>query len=162
MYRNFNLYAYAVRLLPPFLRKDVIKAVLRVLLKPLEAIIIAFNGLIDSSDRLLTHNSFTIYLERFLNNLFNVEGQIYISDFIDDTTVYLSKKEEMMDYDLMSFKEEELPTLVLPSERPGILKGRFIVHIPTNLDTEENRRLIAMWVNYYKYAGTNYTIEAYE
>lgn len=162
MYRNFNLYAYAVRLLPPFLRKDVIKAVLRVLLCPLDAIITAFNGLIGSSDRLLTHNSFTIYLEKFLNELFNVDGQIYITDFIDDTTVCLSKKEEMMDYDLMTLKSEELPTLMLPSERPGRLQGRFIVNIPGSLDTEENRKLITRWVNYYKYAGTNYTIEAYE
>lgn len=162
MYRNFNIYAFAVRLLPTFLRKDVIKAFLWAILSPLDELLSRFNSAVGESDRRLSHNSFTIYLEKFLNDLFGVQGLIYITDFIDDWSVYLSMKEELYDYDIMTMREEDLPTIVLPSEPPGTLRGHFMVNIPISLDTEGNRALIARWVNYYKFAGTNYTIETYE
>ena len=162
MYRNFNLYAFAVRLLPTFLRKDVIKAILWAILSPLDELVEIFNSLVIDSDRRLSHNSFTIYLEKFLNDLFGVQGLIYITDFIDDWSVYLSTKEELYDYDIMTMREEELPTIVLPSERPGTLRGYFMVNIPASLNTQENRALIARWVNYYKFAGTNFKIKQYE
>lgn len=162
MWKNFNLYAFAVKILPPILRKDVLKAFLWALLKPLDDIIDAFNALVRDSDRRLSHNSFTVYLENFLNDLLNAHSRIYIADRIDDWSVYLSRREELMDYDVMTKKSEELPTIVLPSERPGKLRGLFVVYIPAALDSEENRRLITRWVNYYKYAGTTYTIETYE
>lgn len=151
-----------MRLLPTFLRKDVIKAILWAILSPLDELVEIFNSLVIDSDRRLSHNSFTIYLEKFLNDLFGVQGLIYITDFIDDWSVYLSTKEELYDYDIMTMREEELPTIVLPSERPGTLRGYFIVNIPASLDTQENRALIARWVNYYKFAGTNFKIKQYE
>lgn len=162
MYRNFNLYAFAVRLLPTFLRKDVIRAILWTILNPLDELVGRFNTFVNESDRRLSHNSFTIYLEKFLNDLFGAKKLIYITDSIDDWSVYLSMKEELYDYDIMTMHEEELPTIVLPSEPPGALRGHFIVNIPALLDTEENRALITRWVNYYKFAGTNFTIEKYE
>lgn len=162
MYRNFNLYAFAVRLLPTFLRKDVIKAVLWAILNPLDDLVGRFNSVVNESDRRLSHNSFTIYLEKFLNDLFGVQGLIYITDFINDWSIYLSMMEESYDYDLMTMREENLPTMVFPSEPPWTLKGRFIVNIPASLDSAENRNLISRWVNYYKFAGTNFTIETYE
>ncbi len=162
MYRNFNVYAFAVRLLPTFLRKDVIKAFLWAILSPLDELLSKFNSAVGESDRRLNHNSFTIYLEKFLNDLFGVQGLIYITDFIDDWSVYLSMKEELYDYDIMTMREEDLSTIVLPSEPPGTLRGHFMVNIPISLDTEENRALITRWGNYYKFAGTNFTIETYE
>lgn len=162
MYRNFNLYAFAVRLLPTFLRRDVIKAILWAILTPLDELIGRFNSVVTESDRRLSHNSFTIYLEKFLNDLFSVKDLIYITDNIDDWSVYLSMKDELYDYDIMTMREENLPTIVLPSDRPGTLRGNFIVNIPASLDTRENRALIARWVNYYKFAGTNFKIKQYE
>lgn len=162
MYRNFNLYAFAVRLLPTFLRTDVIKAILWAILTPLDDLIGRFNSVVSESDRRLSHNSFTIYLEKFLNDLFGVKDLIYITDKIDDWSVYLSMKDELYDYDIMTMREEDLPTIVLPSDRPGTLRGYFIVNIPASLDTQENRALITKWVNYYKFAGTNFQIIQYE
>ena len=162
MYRNFNIYAFAVRLLPTFLRTDVIKAILWAILNPLDELISKFNSIVTESDRRLSHNSFTIYLEKFLNDLFSVQELIYITDYIDDWSVCLSMKEELRDYDIMTMREEELPTIVLPSDRPSTLRGYFIVNIPASLDTQENRALIARWVIYYKFAGTNFIIKQYE
>lgn len=162
MYRNFNIYVFAVRLLPTFLRTDVIKAFLWALLNPLDELIGKFYSVVAESDRRLNHNSFTIYLEKFLNELFNVQGLIYITDYIDDWSVYLSMKDELYDYDIMTMREEGLTTIVLPSEPPGKLRGYFIVHIPASLDSEQNRSIISRWVNYYKFTGTNFTIEQYE
>lgn len=161
MYRNFNIYSYAVALLPPALRNKVVKFILRVLLKPLEDVVSAFNNMVADVDRRITHNSFTIYMEKFLNDLFGLKGQIYITDYID-RNVYLAKKNEIKYLDTMTMKSEGLPTIVLSSERPQNIQKEFIVYIPIAIDTDDNRKLITRWVNYYKYIGTNFTIEAYE
>ena len=39
MFKNFNIQAFCLKLLPPILRKDRILAFLRVLLSPLESIL---------------------------------------------------------------------------------------------------------------------------
>ena len=115
------------------------------------------------TDVRLSHNSFTIYLEKFLNDLLDAtERRIYIADIIDDFSVYLSMKDEAAIYeDSMTLKAEDLDTLIVPSEKPDRLTGRFGVYIPKELDSEINRRLIKQWVDYYKMAGTNYSIETY-
>lgn len=164
MFKNFNIQAFCLKLLPPILRKDRILAFLRVLLSPLESILARFRNVVVDTDVRLSHNSFTIYLEKFLNDLLDAtERRIYIADIIDDFSVYLSMKDEAAIYeDSMTLKAEGLDTLIVPSERPDRLTGRFGVYIPQELDSEINRRLIKQWVDYYKMAGTNYSIETYE
>lgn len=163
MFKNFNIQAFCLKLLPPILRKDRILAFLRVLLSPLESILARFRNVVVDTDVRLSHNSFTIYLEKFLNDLLDAtERRIYIADIIDDFSVYLSMKDEPAIYeDSMTLKAEDLDTLIVPSGRPDRLTGRFGVYIPKALDSESNRRLIRQWVDYYKMAGTNYSIETY-
>jgi hypothetical protein len=163
MFKNFNIQAFCLKLLPPILRKDRIRAFLRVLLSPLESILARFRNVVVDTDVRLSHNSFTIYLEKFLNDLLDAtERRIYIADIIDDFSVHLSMKDEAAIYeDSMTLKAEDLDTLIVPSEKPDRLTGRFGVYIPKELDSEINRRLIKQWVDYYKMAGTNYSIETY-
>ena len=163
MFKNFNIQAFCLKLLPPILRKDRILAFLRVLLSPLESILARFRNVVADTDVRLSHNSFTIYLEKFLNDLLDGEKRrIYIADVIDDLSVYLSMKDEADLYeDSMTLKAEDLDTLIVPSGKPDRLTGRFGVYIPKELDSESNRRLIKQWVDYYKMAGTNYSIETY-
>lgn len=162
MFRLFNLYTLFLRLLPPILRTDGVKAFIWAMLAPLDYIVSKFKRAVDSSDLRLSHNAFTMYLEKYLNGLFGLDGEIYIRDIIDDFSVYLSRKAEVSDYDIMTKKAEGLETIVLPREKPGRLIGKFGVYIPASLDTEEDRRLIEYWVRYYKYAGTTFRIEIYE
>lgn len=162
MFILFNLYDLFLKLLPPMLRTDGIKAFIWALLSPLDYIITRFKDLVMGTEVRLSHNSFTMYLEKYLNGVFGTVDAIRVEDIIDDYSVYLSKKGEVMDYDIMTRKSEELDTLVLPSDKPGVLVGKFGVYIPSSLDTDENRRLIEYWVNYYKYTGTNFTIVVYE
>lgn len=71
------------------------------------------------------------------------------------------KDEAAIYEDSMTLKAEGLDTLIVPSERPDRLTGHFGVYIPQELDSKINRRLIKQWVDYYKMAGTNYSIETY-
>lgn len=80
MFKNFNIQAFCLKLLPPILRKDRIRAFLRVLLSPLESILARFRNVVVDTDVRLSHNSFTIYLEKFLNDLLDAtERRIYIA-----------------------------------------------------------------------------------
>lgn len=161
MFRNFNIEKFSLKLLPPILRTTRIKALLLALIKPLKQIVSKFNALVALADVRLSHGAFTGHLAKYLNDLFGLDGEIYIEDRAKDMTVYLHRRGDDYDGVYMSFKSEEVDTLVLPSERPGRIVGGFAVMVPEHIATEENLRTIRKWVEYYKYVGTNYTIEIY-
>ena len=60
----------------------------------------------------------------------------------------------------MSFQDEDPATpLVLSSMLQ--YSGAFVVHVPAAL-SEADVATVTNWVNYYKMAGTEFTVEVYE
>ena len=62
----------------------------------------------------------------------------------------------------MSFSDETDPaSFVLASWPPGETVGEFVVHVPESM-SEADIATVRQWVDYYKFAGTLFTIETYE
>lgn len=162
MFYLFDVERWIIHLLPPVLRKASIYAFLRCLLYPVKQLQEAFTTYKTAVERQLTYNAFNDYLERFLNGLFFFEGRaIYITDVEDDWAA-LSYQSEAVEPVYMSFQNESPATpLQLSSLNPNELTGEFVVHVPAAL-SQADIATVQNWVNYYKMAGTIFSIETYE
>lgn len=162
MFYHFDVDKWIIHLLPPALRKASIYAFLRCMLYPVKQLQQAFLAYKESIDRQLTYNAFNDYLERFLNGLFFFEYKaIYITD-VEYTRARLSFESEAVNPVYMSFQDETPATaLELSSLDPSAITGAFVVHVPAAL-SEADIATVRNWVNYYKMAGTKFTIEVYE
>jgi len=162
MFYHFDIDKWIIHLLPPVLRRSAIYAFLRVLLYPLKQLQSAFLAYRAQVDRQLTYNSFKDYLERFLNGLFFFEYKaIYITDVEIDAAA-LSFQSEAVNPVYMTFiNETPAVALQLSSTDPSLISGKFTVHVPAAL-TEADIATVTSWVNYYKMAGTQFTVEVYE
>lgn len=162
MFYHFDVDKWIIHLLPPALRKASIYAFLRCMLYPVKQLQQAFLAYKESIDRQLTYNAFNDYLERFLNGLFFFEYKaIYITD-VEYTRASLSFESEAVNPVYMSFQDETPATaLELSSLEPSAITGAFVVHVPAAL-SEADIATVRNWVNYYKMAGTTFTIEVYE
>lgn len=162
MFYHFDVDKWIIHLLPPILRKASIYAFLRSMLYPVKQLQAAFLTYKSGVDRQLTYNSFKDYLERFLNGLFFFEyNAIYITDK-ETEGVYLSFQSEAVDPVYMSLQSENPATAIpLPSLNPDEVTGEFVVHVPAAL-SEADRAAVINWVNYYKMAGTQFSLEVYE
>jgi hypothetical protein len=149
-------------LLPPVLRKASIYAFLRCLLYPVKQLQETFTLYKTAVEQQLTYNAFNDYLERFLNNLFFFEGRvIYITD-VENVWPALSYQSESVSPVYMSLQNESPATpLQLSSINPNETYGAFVVHVPAAL-SEADIATVTNWVNYYKMAGTVFSIEIYE
>lgn len=162
MFYHFDVDKWIIHLLPPVLRKKSLYAFLRSMLYPVKQLQEAFLTYKSGVDTQLTYNSFQNYLERFLNGLFFFEyNAIYITD-VEDERVYLAYASETADPVYMSFQTETPAVpLQLSSLSPDLITGKFIVHVPAALSAAD-RATVTNWVNYYKLAGTEFTLEVYE
>ena len=162
MFYHFDVDKWIIHLLPPALRKASIYAFLRCMLYPVKQLQQAFLAYKESIDRQLTYNAFNDYLERFLNGLFFFEYKaIYITDVEYDQTC-LSLESEAVSPVYMSFQNETPATaLNLGSMDPSTVTGRFVVHVPAALSPADIAT-VTNWVNYYKLAGTEFSVEVYE
>jgi len=162
MFYHFDVDKWIIHLLPPILRKASIYAFLRTMLYPVKQLQAAFLAYKSGVDRQLTYNSFKDYLERFLNGLFFFEyNAIYITD-VETEGVYLSYQSEAVDPVYMSYQSEDPATAIqLSSIDPDKVTGEFVVHVPEALSAAD-RATVTNWVNYYKMAGTQFTLEVYE
>lgn len=162
MFFLFDVDKWIIHQLPPVLRRSGIYAFLRTLLYPLKQLQTAFLNYRSQVNRQLTYNAFQDYLERFLNGLFFFEGRvIYVTD-VETEVVYLAYASESAEDVYMSFVNETTAyPLNLSSVDPSQITGQFVVHVPAAL-TEADVATVTNWVNYYKMAGTQFTIEVYE
>jgi len=162
MFYHFDIDKWIIHLLPPVLRRSAIYAFLRVLLYPLKQLQTAFFTYRAQVDRQLTYNCFKNSLERFLNGLFFFEyNAIFITDIQLEQTC-LAFQYEAEDPVYMTFENETpVSALLLSSLAPDDITGKFIVHVPAAL-SEADRATVTNWVNYYKMAGTEFTLEVYE
>lgn len=162
MFFLFDVDKWIIHQLPLVLRRSGIYAFLRTLLYPLKQLQTAFLNYRSLVNRQLTYNAFQDYLERFLNGLFFFEGRvIYVTD-VETEVVYLAYASESAEDVYMSFVNETTAyPLNLSSIDPSQITGQFVVHVPAAL-TEADVATVTNWVNYYKMAGTQFTIEVYE
>ena len=146
-------------LLPPVLRKKVLLAFIDSLAEPLSSVEGKMSYYAENSLLRLSYNAFTNYLERFLNEKFG--GGIYISDYVNDNLMYMSFSDEIADvvYIGESDEAEYNPPIYLSSVQPLQLSGGFIVNIPERLSGSAAD--VGKWVDYYKFAGTEYNITIY-
>lgn len=158
---RFDVDRWIIHQLPPILRRSAIYAFLKAFLAPVKQLQLTFQAWRESATRQVRSNAFVGTLEKRLNEVFFFTGNIiYITD-------------ESFGRFTLSFQEEEFPPVymsnqgedpetpaVLESFRPDDLIGRFIVHVPSTMSAAD-LALVARWVNYYKMAGTEYTIEQY-
>lgn len=162
MFYHFDVDKWIIHLLPPVLRKASIYAFLRCMLYPVKQLQSAFLAYKEGIDRQLTYNAFNDYLERFLNGIFFFEYKaIYITD-VEYDRAYLALASEAVSPVYMSFQSED-PALALElsSLDPSAITGRFVVHVPAAL-SQADIATVTNWVNYYKMAGTEFTVEVYE
>jgi len=162
MFYQFDVDKWAIHLLPPALRKTGIYAFLKVMLYPIKQLSATFMAYRSMVDRQLTYNAFTNYLERFLNGLFFFDdGVIFITEKQSER-VYLSFENEQADAVYMSYQNETPASpMWLSLADPDTVSGSFIVNVPSIL-TEADKAAVYNWVNYYKMAGTEFSIEVYE
>lgn len=160
MFYRFDIIRWVLMLMPPVLRRPLAVALVSSMLYPAREIYDRFSGLKTDVDLQLTSNAFTIYLERYLNRLFYLTDEIYISDFVDDNLVYFAFADEIADTVWVGDKEDD-GTLYLSSLKPDYMGGGFTVNIPEFLNKDEHVATIRRWVDRFKFAGTKYTIQAY-
>lgn len=162
MFFHFDAEKFVLHQLPPVLRKESIYAFLKVLVFPIKQLAEAFKSYKLTVDRELTYNSFTDYLERFLNGLFFFEDGIIFITETENKQTSLSFEYETAPTNYMSFQTESPATaLMLKSISPNEITGSFQVNVPSVL-SEADRDLVYDWVNFYKMAGTEFTIVVYE
>lgn len=159
MYWKFDVRKFALHQLPPFLRKKGIYALLKSIMIGVDWVFGLFTSHRETVVQQLNHNGSTISLEAFLNEKFSLNGEIYLTDFLNDN-VYLYVAGETAEDVYMGYKDEA-DLLILSSESPDTVSGGFTVMIPSGLGSEENLAIIRKWVDYYRASGTKYKIETY-
>lgn len=163
MFYLFDVDRWIIQQLPPILRRPVIYAFLRALLLPLRELMQIFTGYRESVEQQLSYNGFENYLEKWLNDVlaYNPPDLIYITDeVLPISTLSLQSEGNDPVYMTESGEDPAVP-LQLYSTPPDMIIGEFIVHVPSGI-SEPDIALVRQWVDYYKFAGTQYRIEVYE
>ena len=162
MFYHFDVDRWIIHQLPPILRSPAVYAFLRALLCPLKDLVQAFTAYREASMRQLSYNAFTIYLQKWLNDIFFYDQDvIYITDeIISPAALYLQGEFDVPVY-MTGADEEPAVPLELFSTPPDDRIGAFVVHVPLAM-TDADIAVVERWVNYYKFAGTQFRIEQYE
>lgn len=157
---RFDIHKWLLLQLPLVLRKQRIYALIRCIAVGLNQVYEAFKNYSNDVVRRLENTSQVISLEKWLNDIFYLDGDIIIRDYISDN-VYLHYQDEVPEEVYLGFPDEQT-VVYLPSTSPSKLSGGFVILIPAELATEDNLKTIRKWVEYYRMAGTEYRIEIYE
>ncbi len=155
----WNIKDWIERILPYFLRNAVSVAWLYVLIKPVETLHGLFLTVAAELDYKLKYTSQQKVLAALLNNVFDdTLRRIYIITNSDGSPVYYIYKIVEGEPPLYVYKttESASPRYVytIPEQTAS---GQFTVYVPTALSASES--LIIARVNYYKLAGTSFTIK---
>ena len=161
MFYRFDIDRWILQQLPPALRRRTVFAILQAFLYPLKQLVQTFSVYREAVVRQLSYNAFEIYLQKWLNDLFFYEyNDIYITDEeIPVPTLSFINEGDAPVY--MTFiNEDPAVPLDLFSSKPDDRLGAFVVHVPPVM-TAADIAVVEQWVNYYKFAGTQFRIEQY-
>lgn len=157
---RFDIDKWMLHQLPIVLRRPKLYALIRCVSVAITYVYTAFWRYSNDIRRRLDNTSQVISLERWLNDVFYLDGDIVIKDYSSDN-VYLHYQGEVPEEVYLGF-DDEITEVYLSVNNPSILSGGFMVYVPTDLATEDNLRIIRKWVEYYRMAGTEYKIVTYE
>lgn len=159
MYYRFDVKKWILHQLPLALRRTVLWQFLQCIAKGFRHVSDDFQNYCTAIERQLGHNANTLMLQKWLNDLFYLDNDIYITNYLNDN-VYLHYQDEVPEDVYMSYQQEG-EGLYLDSKEPSSGYGGFVVNVPSELGTKVNLRVIKNWVEYYKAAGIVYKIELY-
>lgn len=148
--------------LPTFLRKSRMISFLLALMTPLQKI--QMQTLYK-----MQHNGTKIYLEKMLNESFEVAGYnhqnhedtklIYIDDTVDEMKLYIWQPLEVESSFLEDEDNDNQEDLFLDGDNESTLGYSWVIYMPDTITfTEYSLRAL---VDSYRYIGKKYTIEIY-
>lgn len=158
MWYNPDIYKFGLQLLPPLLRKKTLFALLRALLFPFRVLSESFQVFRRNCLNRLNVNGQVIYIEKALNDAFELkDGEIYLTD-TDDGSNCLLYADAALTMEVYAGGENNV--LRIPSANEGKHGGDFVVNVPSFLEDEIGK--IKTIVEYNKPAGRSYVINIYE
>lgn len=162
MFYRFDVDRWIIYQLPPILRRPTIYSFLHALLFPIKQLMQTFTTYREAIMRQLSYNAFEIYLQKWLNDLFFYQyNDIYITDEILPVPALSFQSEGDDPVYMTAIDEDPAVALELYSSPTDDKIGAFVVHVPHVL-TAADIAVVEKWVNYYKFAGTQYRIVQYE
>lgn len=164
MWYDIDFKRYVYLLLPPALRKPLLRAWLMCIIAPFQTVyaeLMAYRkGVMDR----LNFSGHVQYLEKVLNDEYGMKGgEIFITD-VKEAVLYTYLVEEKQAAVYLRLKAEngsEQRYVKMVNEGGGSYMGAFVVNVPSLLDTSENMARIRALLNYYKPAGRKYMIVIY-
>ena len=154
---DYDCHKWVLHNLPPILRKNRLIVLILCLINGVIYVASKFESFRKEVEQRITHDGSVMSIEDFLNDLFKLDGEIYLEDYVNPQ-VYLHYQGEILEDPI--YVSDTQDNVYLRSDM-GKVTGGFKVMIPTEIDTPENRALIIKWVEYYRSAGTSFKIENY-
>ena len=160
MWYNVDIYKLGAYLLPPFLRKKRMYAFLCVLLFPFYCLSKIFKDYRKASLQKLNVNGQVAYIEKMLNNEFELEHQeIYITDS-ESLRLNLSDLYSDASVTMTVYPDNSEDVLYLESGNESVKSEDYIVNVPSFLEDQIER--IRTLLEYNKPAGRTYKINLYD
>jgi hypothetical protein len=160
IWQTINFFVLIEQLLPTFLRKNRMVLFLSAIVTPLVKIY-------EKTLYKMQHDGRTIYLEKMLNEHFQVVGydhqnheitkRVYIDDVLKLDKLYIYQEEE----EEVSFLEDDDSYLdiFLQNDAESIINYSWIIFIPDTFTFQEAN--IRALVDTYRYFGKKYKIQTY-
>ena len=148
---QFDIMKFAEEMTPPLLRKSILMALIRALLRPLVRLVREFQDLRAQSNKALLPSGQVRAIEGAIVDKYHLHsGDVYITE-PEDKTLYLY-------YERDGAGALELPqTIYYEHENPN--KTDFTIHLPDHL--EKYKDDITRLIEIYRPAGRKYTIQYY-
>lgn len=156
---NIDFNDIAVKLTPIRLKRVKLISFVFSFLKPLNTLLIVFNQLRATTNYSLQFNGQVIYLEHYLNDLYDpINRGIYIQDTANTSANYLFNDNEQRP-PLYIHNEAEQGVIYLRNSDEDENVNHFIIKVPNGITY--NELLMRKQVDYYRVAGKQYTIQIY-
>lgn len=161
MWYDVDMVKMAQLLLPPFLRKPRLFALLRVLVLPFGELHERFMRYRSQSMNRLVITGQVISLEKNLNDMFFLEhNEIYITDVPAESFTMYNDDEPFPGVVMYNDGEESPDQVIWRNDGEGRYDGDFIVNVPSFLSEYENQ--IRIFLDTYKVMGRKYILNIYE
>lgn len=159
MWYKFDPERFAEDMLPPILRRPLLLALLRAILKPMTSLMARFSTLRDQSRKRLAVTGQTISLVETLRERYRLpEGIIYITEPSERQLYLFQESEGRTNLPIFFIREQRDASMVRFSEE-GSQEPDFTLHLPDFLASEEAE--IRRFLDLYKPAGKRYAIKLY-
>lgn len=159
MFYKFDPERFAEDMLPPILRRPLLLALLRAILKPLTSLMARFIALREQSRKRLAVTGQTISLVETLRERYRLpEGVIYITEPSERQLYIFQVSEGRTNLPVFLIREQRDASMIRFAEE-GSREPDFTLYLPDFLASEEAeiRRILDL----YKPAGKRYALNIY-